>query len=60
MPDLGSESHRIHSGAQEPGVVAGSRVDGVHRGATRSALDAVRSRADAQVEGRRLGGECRA
>lgn len=51
----GRESHRTHSGAQEPGGVAGSRVHGVHREATRSALDAVRSRADAQAMGRRLG-----
>ncbi len=50
------ESHRTDSGAGQHAGVAGSRVAGGHRAATRSALDAVRRRADSGASGRRLGG----
>lgn len=50
------ESHRPDSGAGQPAGVAGSRVAGGHHGVTRSALDAVRRRANSEASGRRLGG----
>ena len=50
------ESQRPDSGAKELGGVAGSRVAGGHHAVTRSALEAVRSLADAQAKGRWLGG----
>ena len=37
--------------------MAGSRVDGVHHGVTRSALDAVRRWAESEAEGRRREGD---
>ena len=49
------ESHRTDSGAGQHAGVAGSRVAAGHRAATRSALDAVRRRADSEASGRRLG-----
>ena len=44
------------SGAGQRAGVAGSRVAGGHRAATRSALDAARRRADSGASGRRLVG----
>jgi hypothetical protein len=52
-----TESRRADGGAEEPGGVAGSTVAGGDHAVTRSAVDAVRSRADAQPSGRRLGGQ---
>ena len=54
---LAGSSHGPCSGAEEPAGVAGSRVDGVHHGVTRSALDAVRRWAESEAEGRRREGE---
>ena len=53
------ESHRTDSGAGQHAGVAGSRVAGGHRVATRSALDAVRRRSDSGASGRRLVGHHR-
>ena len=44
-----------HAGAVQQAGVAGSRVAGGHRAATRSALDAVRGRADSEASGSEKG-----
>src|SRR5690606_8636801 len=54
---LAGSSRRPYSGAEEPAGVAGSRVVGVHHAVTRSALDAVRRRAESGAEGRRRKGD---
>ena len=56
---VSTRSHRPDSGAGQRAGVAGSRVAGGHRAATRSALDAARRRADSGVSGRWLGGHTR-
>ena len=53
--DCRQESRRPDSGATELGGVAGSRVAEGHHMVTRSAHEAVRSRADAEAKGGRLG-----
>jgi hypothetical protein len=50
---MAKRSQRPDSGAWEPAGVIGSRVAGGHHGVTRSALDAVRRRAESGAQGRR-------